>query len=146
MPTKTQLRKISRSQLKSWAWGHLKTKQGGLCPICGKPINIHTQGNKTDWVVDHDHVTGEVRGVLCRACNGAEGKVRHAIECWGKVGKDNEEEYVRWLVNLVDYYKQEGCGFMYPDHKSEEEKEAAAKLRRRMLAARKKAAERMKKE
>jgi hypothetical protein len=35
--------------------------QGGACAVCGK-----TQGRQ---VVDHDHVTGKVRGILCVRCN-----------------------------------------------------------------------------
>lgn len=40
--------------------------QGGGCFICGRPpredISLH---------VDHDHSTGEVRGILCFCCNNA---------------------------------------------------------------------------
>jgi hypothetical protein len=36
--------------------------QAGLCPICRRPM-----GTKPH--VDHNHATGEVRGLLCFTCN-----------------------------------------------------------------------------
>ena len=34
---------------------------GGRCPICLCRVR--------KWCVDHDHLTGKVRGVLCSVCN-----------------------------------------------------------------------------
>jgi hypothetical protein len=44
--------------------------QGGDCAICGKPqgkISLH---------VDHDHESGEIRGLLCLGCNNALGQFK----------------------------------------------------------------------
>lgn len=45
--------------------------QGGLCAICRKPPSA-----KVALHVDHDHVTGRVRGLLCPACNTSLGGFR----------------------------------------------------------------------
>jgi hypothetical protein len=40
--------------------------QNGKCAICGS----ETSGSRSfHFAVDHDHVTGEVRGLLCIKCN-----------------------------------------------------------------------------
>lgn len=40
----------------------LVERQAGRCPVCWKIP-------KTPLVVDHDHKTGIIRGLLCRMCN-----------------------------------------------------------------------------
>lgn len=48
----------------------LLDSQGGVCAICGKK----QEGLRyTTLAVDHDHTTGEVRGLLCSNCNRAIG-------------------------------------------------------------------------
>jgi hypothetical protein len=49
--------------------------QGGLCGICCEPMK---PGKFTH--VDHDHMTGEVCGLLCHNCNTAIGLLDH--ESW----------------------------------------------------------------
>jgi hypothetical protein len=44
--------------------------QGWNCPICGKTL----EPNSSDACLDHDHIYSDIRGVLCRACNGYIGK------------------------------------------------------------------------
>lgn len=41
--------------------------QGGVCLICSRPLDGKAH-------VDHDHVTGVVRGILCFNCNGGLGQ------------------------------------------------------------------------
>lgn len=38
-------------------------EQDGRCAICRTPVG------KIRFCVDHDHKTGKIRGLLCRACN-----------------------------------------------------------------------------
>ena len=46
--------------------------QGNGCPICLKPIVFGER--KNNFHIDHDHQTGEVRGILCETCNPGLGK------------------------------------------------------------------------
>lgn len=44
--------------------------QNGVCAICGKPEICDRNDN---LCIDHDHVTGKIRGLLCNKCNRALG-------------------------------------------------------------------------
>ncbi|GIG61042.1 recombination endonuclease VII [Longispora fulva] len=48
----------------------LLAEQGGQCAICGAPAPEH---------VDHDHVFGNVRGILCFNCNGGLGQFKDNV-------------------------------------------------------------------
>lgn len=54
------------------AFDALVTAQGGGCAVCGA-----TKSSNRIWrlQVDHDHVTGKLRGILCNRCNTALGMV-----------------------------------------------------------------------
>jgi Recombination endonuclease VII len=48
--------------------------QSGLCAICGEPERRSTlYSGPRHLCVDHDHKTGDVRGLLCGRCNTALG-------------------------------------------------------------------------
>lgn len=49
----------------------LLKEQGGVCAICKKPPGSTGTGNKGKGTlaVDHDHLTGTYRGLLCTNCN-----------------------------------------------------------------------------
>ena len=53
--------------------------QGGVCAVCGD-VNSDRR-----LAVDHDHETGEVRGLLCTRCNVAIGFVREDRERISKI-------------------------------------------------------------
>jgi len=50
----------------------LVRKQKGVCAICEQPP-------RTRLCVDHNHITGEVRGLLCHRCNSAIGHAQDDV-------------------------------------------------------------------
>lgn len=137
--------RIVRSQLFATTMAILAA-QKGKCPICGGTISTAVKGRKSDYVADHDHVTGEIRGVLHRSCNAAEGKVLNAAGSWGAKSV-TVEAVIPWLEGLLDYWRNAekyGTGMMYPEHKTEEQKKAKVALQRRKAYAAKKTAQKVK--
>lgn len=105
--------------------------QGWRCPLCGGSLKVVKPINR---VLDHDHSTGFCRAVVCRGCNGAEGKVKSVIEGYGKAGNSHVHR-MAWLRNLVEYWethKTPQTDRLYHKHKSavelREEKNRKARL------------------
>lgn len=48
-------------------------RQGGTCALCRRP-------QKSGLFVDHDHLTGEIRGLLCAGCNSGLGHLGDTAE------------------------------------------------------------------
>jgi hypothetical protein len=91
--------------------------QAGSCKICGNSIldkyngdiwkMFHEEKPNTMGVVDHDHKTGEVRGLLCRKCNSGLGffdevpwALMESIRYMLGLG---QREYIDWLKNVIEY-------------------------------------------
>lgn len=47
--------------------------QGGVCAICGCPETVKLKNIAKRLSIDHNHITGKVRGLLCHNCNQALG-------------------------------------------------------------------------
>ena len=52
----------------------LLEKQGGHCGMCPATTSGHNMTD--DFCIDHDHITGKVRGLLCSSCNLLLGKAK----------------------------------------------------------------------
>ena len=50
------------------AWEKIRDDQLGRCKICGEPPTMLTRQSSV-LHVDHNHITGKVRGLLCQRCN-----------------------------------------------------------------------------
>jgi hypothetical protein len=63
--------------------------QGGACAICKKP-----RPEERTLHVDHDHLTGEIRGLLCFRCNNALGDLDEEYELFVKAADylDRDDE------------------------------------------------------
>lgn len=101
--------------------------QGGRCALCEKPF-FQISGTPC---VDHDHTTGLIRGVLCKNCNGMEGKILNRAN---RASRSQPPEV--WLQGLIDYWKfhkEHPSGLIYYQHKTADEKRVAhnAKQRKR---------------
>jgi uncharacterized protein YaiL (DUF2058 family) len=59
-------------------------QQKGVCAICGKE-QTHSPVHNGYLCIDHDHVTGKNRGLLCRKCNIALGHVDDNVEVLEKM-------------------------------------------------------------
>lgn len=70
-PEQNRARQLkSRYGLTPTAWEAMAAGQGYRCALCRR---------QTKLVVDHDHETGKVRGLLCRACNTALGALGDSL-------------------------------------------------------------------
>lgn len=79
---------IYRAKLKEWTkrgklkcryglteerYAEILASQNGVCALCWKPPSGTLR--QTRLHVDHDHETGQIRGLLCNACNRALGQL-----------------------------------------------------------------------
>jgi hypothetical protein len=75
-------------------YDELLTRQEGKCFVCQK----HEDEFNVRLAVDHNHVTGEIRGLLCRYCN-------HRL-----VGRHRDAD----LIQRVADYLRQSTGWFVP--------------------------------
>ena len=57
------LRRCEKYGITEQQYREMQDKQNGRCAICGKPLT------KAQQVIDHDHISGKVRGIVHSHCN-----------------------------------------------------------------------------
>ena len=70
--------------------------QQGCCACCGRSNNY----KNSYFDMDHDHYTGEIRGLLCTDCNRLVGKAENLWDLSGK-NKKKVEKYLTGRVLFV---------------------------------------------
>ena len=109
----------------------LMEKQDHKCAICHRPFTV-----RDGPVLDHDHDTGYIRGVLHASCNGAEGKI--------KVKALRSHKGVKaptFLIELGEYlalHSTAQINLIHPSHKTEDQKRLQRNKKARLARLRKK--------
>lgn len=101
-------------------------QQGFVCLVCGKTLAA------SEAVLDHDHKTGLVRGVLHRGCNSLLGKLENNHKRCGV------PDLLGFLSGVSAYLQKPAHETYHPSYKTQDEK----RLRRNKKA--KKRREKMK--
>lgn len=60
---------VRRYGITEAGYNELLANQGGVCAICRRPETLVRRGLLSPLMVDHDHSTGRVRGLICSRCN-----------------------------------------------------------------------------
>jgi hypothetical protein len=77
-----------------------------------KPVSCPILDTKTnDWVLDHDHQTGMVRGVISRQANSLLGKVENFFL---KMCKGRKEDLPNTLEAMATYLEREEMDVLHP--------------------------------
>ncbi len=97
-------------------YDELHRKQRGCCAVCGRP----SAKWKARLSVDHDHKTGDIRGLLCAYCNR-----------W-IVGRHRREAGAELLLRAYTYLLAEYPGWIVPP-KRKKKKRGRKKKTKRLL-------------
>lgn len=114
----------------------LLKKQDFKCGLCRIDLSDFPT---RDLCLDHDHKLGHVRSVLCRNCNGIEGKI------YNLANRGKREKTPKWfLKRVVDYWSTHADPVLseavfHPNHKTEDEKRLLRNKKARLRAAKQRA-------
>ncbi len=122
------MRRLKTTQVKA-VRNKLLANQGARCALCQIEIS------EDQAVLDHNHTTGFLREVLCRNCNGIEGKISNLANRAKR--KHTREWFLQRLIQYWDKHSVAQTDLVYPTHKTDDEKRLRAnkKARERRAAA-----------
>jgi hypothetical protein len=90
---------LSAYRLTEERYAELLEAQQGVCALCHKPETVVKHGKVQSLSVDHDHATGDVRGLLCSRCNTAIAVLDNFDEAWHDKAKAYRERKEQALCN-----------------------------------------------
>lgn len=107
----------------------LSKAQGNVCKLCKLPLG---DGSKRP-VLDHDHDTGFIRGVLHSGCNAMLGKIENNYQRMGV----NLPAFLAGAFAYIQAHREPQHPLLHPTHKTDEEKRLARNARARKARAKK---------
>lgn len=105
--------KIKQSEI-STLREFLRKEQNDKCGLC------ETDLSKVVPTLDHDHITGHIRNVLCANCNGIEGKIVNLANR-AKRGS-TVTDYLLKIVKYILLHRTHPFPRLHPLHKTADEK------------------------
>ena len=84
-PGRRKYNLITRYKITESDYDKMLNEQNGVCAICGKAPDENKH-----LYVDHNHVTGKVRGLLCNSCN-------------YKLGIIENKSFVEFYQSTIEY-------------------------------------------
>lgn len=110
----------------------MAAQQGNRCGLCKGQFGTRAP---LDPVLDHDHRTGAVRGVLHRCCNSLLGKIENNAP---RYGVRDIPAFVNGVAAYLIQHITNTTGYLHPSHRTEEEKRILRNMRARKARANKK--------
>lgn len=111
------MKKLKHAEIKPTREAML-IKQGNKCLLCGHDLSLE------DAVLDHQHQTGLIRGVIHRNDNLLLGKIENALVR----NRITDEQLLGVMQNLISYINS-ATDLLHPTHRTPEEKKQRAKVK-----------------
>jgi hypothetical protein len=96
-------------------------EQGHLCALCSEAVT------PDQAVLDHDHKTGYIRGVLHRGCNSLLGKIENSL-----VMNRITPERLKNILDNLQFYTNQHHAVLHPTHLTPEERKERTKRRAKL--------------
>jgi hypothetical protein len=102
----------------------LYKQQDKICPLCQRDMSYLRPAQRC---LDHDHAAtgpsaGAIRGVLCKNCNGNEGRIRRRV--LSSMGSLTEIEFLKNLVEYWELHSTNQTGLIHDTYKTPAEARA----------------------
>jgi hypothetical protein len=112
--------RLKASEVKNYRLS-LLTEQGHKCALCQQELD------ETEAVLDHDHKSGYIRGVLHRGCNSLEGKIANSL-VMNRITPDR----LQTIFDNYIFYTNQHLAVLHPTHRTAEEKKLRANKRAKL--------------